>query len=114
MNDECTVTFEGDQGGTYYVACNLTEYISDSMVNTGSSTITLYPQIQQGQNQTNITIPGLSYPRYSVTGGYRYITNARNIRFNFASNYYREHSLSSFVLMVVICSVALIKLVSRR
>ena len=43
MDDFCTVTFTGDQGGTYYVACPLVEYISeDGMVNSGNSTIYLY------------------------------------------------------------------------
>ena len=35
--DGCEVSFEGQYGGTYNVACDQVEYINDELVNTGSN-----------------------------------------------------------------------------
>lgn len=108
MDDECTVTFTGTNGGTYYVACNLVEYLDEQLVNTGSSQIVLYPSIQSGNQQTNITIPALSYPYFSDGYNRVYITNASNVSFNFRSAFYRERSMVSIVLLAVVVSLSLI------
>lgn len=115
MDDACTVTFEGDQGGTYYVACNLVEYIdNESLVNTGNTTIYLYSDIQQGTNSASISIPAFSYPRYYSGNQYRYITNAYNISFNSNSSYYRDFDLVEIVLISIIASISFIRLLLPR
>lgn len=109
MNDECTISFDGDEGGTYYVACNLVKYIDkDNLVNTSSNTIYLYKNILQGSTQTTLYIAPYSYPRYSYNNTYRYITNASNISFNRVSSFYREYDLVNIVLLSIILSVTLI------
>lgn len=114
MDDECTVTFEGNRGGTYYVACNLVEYIDEQLVNTGNSQIVLYPNIQQGVSQNTITIPALSFPYYTNGTTRVYITDAHNVSFNFRSSYYRERQMVNIVLIAVVVSVMLInRLLSR-
>ena len=114
MDDYCTVTFTGTQGGTYYVACNLVEYISEGLVNTSSNSIQLYPAVQQGQQQTNITIPALSFPYYS-SGQYRYyITDAADIAFNDRAEFYRERNMVEIVLMAVMVTIHFITIMIRR
>lgn len=114
MDDYCTVTFEGSQGGTYVVACNLVEYISEGLVNTSSNTIQLYPAVQQGQQQTNLTISALSYPSYRYNNVLYYVTNAHNISFNNRAEYYRERNMVEIVLMCVLAAVMFIQLMIRR
>lgn len=115
MDDFCTVTFTGDQGGTYYVACNLVEYINDeSMVNTGSSTISLYSSPQQGTSTVAIQIPAFSYPRYSYNNNYRYITNASNISFNNRAYFERDYGMVEVVLLTMLVSVSFIRLLFPR
>lgn len=114
MDDYCTVTFEGSQGGTYVVACNLVEYIGEGLVNTSSNTIQLYSAVQQGQQQTNITIPAISYPYYSSGQQRYYITNAHSISFNNRAEYYRERNMVEIVLMCVLAAVMFIQLMVRR
>lgn len=108
MNDECTITFEGTRGGTYYVACNLVGYINEELVNTGSSQIVLYSDIQQGTNQNNITIPALSYPYFTSGTTRTYITNASNVSFNFTASYFRERDVVEIVLIGLVATLSLI------
>lgn len=115
MDDFCSVSFEGDQGGTYYCACNLVGYIDgDTMVNTGSSTISLYTSIQQGTSSAYITIPAFSYPRYTYGNQYRYITNAANITFNNKANFIRNFDVVEIVLLTMLASLTFIRLIVRR
>lgn len=109
MNDECTVTFEGTRGGTYYVACNLTKYVNKKLVNTSNSTIYLYQDIQQGSQSYSITIPSLSYPYYTSGSNRYYITDAHNVSFNKLSSFYREFDVVEVFLLasvVVFCFMA--------
>lgn len=108
MDDACEITFEGTRGGTYYVACNLVEYIGEELVNTGSSTISLYPDFQQGINQNTITIPALGYPYYTSGTQRYYITDATNISYNFASSFYRERGMVEIVLIGIVATLSLI------
>lgn len=115
MDDYCTVSFSGDQGGTYYVACNLVGYIDDeSMVNTGSSSISLYSSPQQGVSSVLIQIPAFSYPRYTYNNQYRYITNASNIRFNNRAYFIRDFDMVEIVLLALIGSISFIRLLFPR
>ena len=115
MDDFCTVTFTGDQGGTYYVACPLVEYISeDGMVNSGNSTIYLYTSPQQSNNSYALSIPAFSYPRYSNGYNTFYITNASNISFNNRSHYYREFNTVEIVLLTLISAISLIRMILPR
>lgn len=105
----CQVTFEGTRGGTYYVACNLVEYIDEqNLFNHSNNNIILYPSIQQGNSQDTITIPALSYPYYTSNTYRYYITNASNISFNFKSAFYRERSMVSIVLLALVVTISLI------
>lgn len=114
MDDYCEVTFEGDQGGTYYVACSLVEYIADDMVNTGNSTIYLYTSPQQSNNSYALSISAFSYPRYSSGYNTYYVTNATNVSFNNRSNYYRERQMVDPVFSILISAVLLINLLIHR
>lgn len=115
MDDYCEVTFEGDQGGTYYVACSLVEYIdNESMVNTGNSTINLYTSPQQGYNTNYLSIPAFSYPRYYSGNNYHYVTNAHNISFNNKSNFYRNFDVVEITLLTLLASLAFIRTLSRK
>jgi len=89
----CTVTFDGDQGGTYFVDCDRVKFINDKdLTNTSSGHIYLYKD--KNYNHTIITLSPSVYASYYWTNGYtsqtRYITNASNIRFNAMSNVYRN------------------------
>lgn len=115
MDDECTVTFDGDQGGTYYVPCNVVGYISDDgLYNTSNSSISLYTGIQSGNSTAYITIPAFSYPRYTVNNQYRYITNARNISFNNKANFIRNFDMVETYLLSLLALVSFINLIVRR
>lgn len=115
MNEECTVTFEGSNGGTYYVACSLVRYIDkETMVNNGNTSISLYPAHGQGQTQNTITIQALSYPRYQSGNQYVYITNARNIRFNALSHFYREYDYVQVMFLAVIAVASVLKVFTRK
>lgn len=117
MDEECTVTFTGDQGGTYYVPCSLVRYIDkETLVNNGNTSISLYPAYNQGQTQTTLTIQALSYPRYQVGqyGNYNYITNASNIQFNAMSHFYREFDYVSVMFLAVISIASVLKLFTRK
>lgn len=113
MFDECEVTFEGSRGGSYYVACNLVPYISENLTNTGSSSITLYPSINQGNSQNNITIPAVGYARYTSGTSTIYITNASKVTFNLASQYYRQRDLVEIVLLGLVVTITLIRMIFR-
>lgn len=114
MDDYCDVTFEGDQGGTYYVACNLVEYINGSdLSNTGSNSINLYTSLQAGNNSAYISIPAFSYPRYLSGNQYRYITNAHNIRFNNKASFIRDFDIVEVVLITLLASISLIRIIAR-
>ena len=115
MDEFCEVTFTGDQGGTYYVACPLVQYISeDGMVNSGNSTIYLYTSPQQSNNSYAISIPAFSYPRYSSGYGTVYITNATNVSFNNRSHYFRESEYVEIILLTLLASISLIRLLLPR
>lgn len=115
MDDYCEVTFEGDQGGTYYVSESQVKYINGSnMVNTSNSTIYLYKNIQSGSGQYTLSIPAFSYPRYSSNNTYYYITNAHNITFNNRSNFIRNFDVVEVCLLTLLACICFIKLMVRR
>lgn len=115
MSDACTVTFEGTQGGTYYVACNLVKYLdNEHLFNTGSSTIYLYKNFLSSQSQTGLTIPALSYPYYTSNNVRYYITNANNISFNLTSSIYRELDMVQVVLLALVVAFSFINRILGR
>ncbi len=100
----CTVTFEGDHGGTYYVPCEYVESIDqETLINTSNTTITLYPSIRHynGNNSYNyIRLNSYSYPLYySSYSSYDEITNVSNVTFN--SNAAKAFSLSYINLFLM-------------
>lgn len=114
MDDYCEVSWEGSQGGTYYVACPLVEYISDELVNTGNSTIYFYTSPQQSNNSYALSASAFSYPRYYSGNNYYYVTNARNVSFNNRSNYYRERQLVDPIFSIIISAILFINLLIHR
>lgn len=114
MDDYCEVSWEGTQGGTYYVACTLVEYISDELVNTGNSTIYFYTSPQQYNNSYVLSAAAFSYPRYYSGNNYHYVTDAHNVSFNNRSNYYRERQLVDPIFSIIISSILLINLLIHR
>lgn len=114
MDDYCEVSWEGTQGGTYYVACPLVEYISDELVNTGNSTIYFYTSPQQSNNSYALSASAFSYPRYYSGNNYYYVTNARNVSFNNRSHYYRERQFVDPIFSIIISAILLINLLIHR
>lgn len=114
MDDYCEVSWEGTQGGTYYVACPLVEYISDELVNTGNSTIYFYTSPQQSNNSYALSASAFSYPRYYSGNNYYYVTNAYNVSFNNRSHYYRERELVDPIFSIIISAILLINLLIHR
>lgn len=114
MDDYCEVSWEGTQGGTYYVACPLVEYISDELVNTGNSTIYFYTSPQQSNNSYALSASAFSYPRYYSGNNYYYVTNAHNVSFNNRSHYYRERELVDPIFSIIISAILLINLLIHR
>ncbi|BET21798.1 hypothetical protein RGT18_13860 [Solobacterium moorei] len=109
----CTVTFDGDQGGTYFVDCSSVKYIdSIDLTNTSSSTIYLYRD--KNSNHFMITLSPYTYPSYYYQSGYnsqtRYITNAANIRFNAMSNIYRNIDYVYLFVSFIVSVYCLFKL----
>lgn len=114
MDDFCEVSWEGTEGGTYYVACPLVEYISDELVNTGNSTIYFYTSPQQGNNSYALSASAFSYPRYGNNYNYYYVTDAYNVSFNNRSHYYRESGMVEIVLLTALAAVSFIRLLLPR
>lgn len=114
MDDFCEVSWEGTQGGTYYVACPLVQYISDELVNTGNSTIYFYTSPQQSNNAYALSAAAFSYPRYYSGNNYYYVTNAHDVSFNNLSHYYREHDMVEIVLLTMVVSISFIRTLLHR
>lgn len=119
MSDRgCTVTFDGDHGGTYYVPCDQVEYLESDLTNNSSSYIYLYKDKNYTQTRGEyIQIGSHQYPRWYASGsGYNavYITNAHDAIFNGNGNMYRDTPILSvgfeLVLMVfAICAIIIKK-----
>lgn len=102
--DGCTVTWEGDHGGTYYIPCDRVEYLNDELINTGSTSFNGYETITSGNDSPYVVFPVNQYPYYYQSYSQRsYITVADNISFNAKSHFYKEFDL---VLIIVVGIVA--------
>lgn len=112
----CTVTIDGNYGGTYYTSCSSIQYIEDgSLFNIGSSTITLYPQ-KSNQNYPRISIPSNSYPRYYANSSTSYVelTNISRTDFNIYSQIYRYNErYSSIIISFMLIFLCMYKVVKR-
>ena len=113
--DGCEVTFSGQYGGTYNVACDQVEYINEELINVGSnSTIYLYPDTTAaGTNSPYIALRSMSYPRYYSSNSYNYteITNVSHVSFNGMSNMYRDSKILSSgtsIILIVFCLISLL------
>lgn len=119
MSDDrgCTVTFEGDHGGTYYTSCDTVQYLDDDLTNNSNTTIYLYKDKNYSQTRGEyIQIGSHQYPRWYQSGsGYNavYITNAHDTTFNGWSNMYRDRPVMSvgfeMILMIFAICAILIK-----
>lgn len=112
--DACTVTWEGDHGGTWYVPCDQVMYITNDFINSGVSSITLYPSISQSGNVDRVIMPVNQYPYFRAYNSYNneYLNVVQNVRYNYVSNFYRDRPIVNvFVLLVValFCVIRLFK-----
>lgn len=116
MDDFCKITFTGDHGGEYYVSCDQVGYITNELINSGSSNIYLYPSIRQGNNQEYISIAPQSYALYHPASGYNnvYITNASVTGFNNRGYYFRDYQFLDLSLCVTLTILLLINVFLRR
>lgn len=116
MND-CTVTFEGDHGGTYTVSSDLVGYINDNLVNEGyNGTIYLYPEgVVEPTRYRYIALPQMQTPRFysGTTSGYTYINNVHNVEFNMNSQIVRAKPYLDLGLTFLISLFVLVKMFSR-
>ena len=90
MDSGCTVTFDGDQGGTYFVPCNVVKFLSDKDLSSScSDTFYLYRDL--GLEHFKISCSSYSLPSYvDSNNSLHFISNVSNIRFNTMSNLYRN------------------------
>lgn len=110
--DGCTVSWEGDHGGTYYIPCDKVEFLNDELINTGAQSFNAYSDVYQGNNNAYITFPTNGYPYYrdNSSYNYQYIINAANITFNAKSHFYKEFDLALLVVLAVIAVCSLTKI----
>lgn len=109
MNDYCTITIDGSDGGTYYVPCNQAEYITRDFINVSSSTINLYQNIRTNNDVAYISMPSLGRPVYHSPSSYNthYITDVTTVQFNRTADFYREYDIA---YLLVLCGVLLFSL----
>lgn len=110
--DACTVTWEGDHGGTWYVPCDQVSYITDDFINSGVSSITLYPSISQGGSTDRVIMPANQYPYWrSATGStQQYLQVVNNVTYNYVSNYYRDRKLVDTFTLLIVCVFCIIRI----
>lgn len=86
----CTVSFDGDQGGTYFVPCDSVKFLSDKDLSSSySETIYLYRDLTS--EHFKISCSSYSLPSYEDFNHIVHvISNVSNVRFNAASNIYRN------------------------
>lgn len=110
MPDFAEVTIDGNHPGTYLVPVNQVQYLTDELLNTSSSTITLYgvygsayPQIRISANSNPIYYTQNNYSGVDVTG----ITS---VEFNSVAKLYRSQNLFSLadtflLLLLSLCVI---------
>jgi hypothetical protein len=113
MDTGCTVTFDGDKGGTYFIDCESVKYINGSdLSNDGYKTLYLYRD--KYNSHFTITIHSCTYASYQVNNGYTYttnfITNAKNIRFNAMANVYRNLDYVYLFVVFIVSVYCLFKM----
>lgn len=110
--DGCTVSWEGDYQGTYYIPCDRAEFLNDELINTGGSSFNAYSNVYQGNNNAYITFPVNGYPYYRDNNSYNYhyITNVSNVTFNAKSYFYKEFDLAVLITLGIIAVVQLLKM----
>lgn len=111
----CTVTINGNYGGTYYVGYQNVQYLEDgTLYNTGTSTITLYAS-KDSSGYPRISIPSLSRPRYYASSNINYvtITDISSTNFNMASQLARFNTRYSSavisILLILLCVVSIFR-----
>lgn len=115
MGDVCTVSWNGDQGGTYYVPCDQVQFISSDLINTSSSSISLYKSLDSGSSySSDLIMPPLSHPRYYFGNSYRYVTNVSDVKFNGLGNMYAERDYLMLGVLFFICFYIMVRLFKRR
>lgn len=113
----CTVTFEGDHGGTYTVSSDMVGYINDDLVNDGyNGTIYLYPADRVQATRTEyIALPNCQTPRYysGSTTGYSLIIDRSNVEFNLQSQVMRATPIIQLGFMFLCSLFVIVKIFSR-
>lgn len=115
MPDVCTITIEGNHAGEYRVGCNQVQYIDrDSLKNTSSSTIYLYP-LNSSDTYPRIALEG-NYGQiyyYTAYNSYSSFTPS-NIELNLKSQLYYYQPVYSLLITGLLLLIWLTKLFRRN
>lgn len=99
--DKCTLTFEGNQGGTYYVPCDKVQYFTNDLINTSNQLVLL--ESGHAHNNFNLRCASNKYCSY-YSGNYtHYVTNARVTGYNLQSRINREFNSVVIPLVSIFC-----------
>lgn len=106
----CSVTFDGDHGGTYFVPCDLVKYISDKDLSSSfSADIILYRDLSR--DHFSIIIPSYSFPYYTDSdSSVHTLSTASNIHFNALANVYRNLDYVYIFVAFIVSVYCLFKL----
>lgn len=109
--DGCTVSWEGDHGGTYYVPCDRVQYLNSELINTSNTSFNGYSTITSSNNSPYVVFPSNGYPYYYESYSNRdYIEVAQNVTFNAKSHYYKEFDIVLIVALGIIAVGNLVKI----
>lgn len=103
MDGSCTVSFDGNYGGTYYLPCDAVSSFDDVLVFNGDTPIYMSSDINRRGNRF-ICNPGCQPAYLDSNENYVYIS-PENVTWNDRSIFYREYD---FIL--VFCLIALVTL----
>lgn len=106
----CAVTFDGDQGGTYFVPCNVVKFLSDKDLSSSySETIYLYRDLTS--EHFKISCSSYSLPSYEDSNhNVHVISNVSNVRFNSIANIYRSLEYVYLFVAFIVSVYCLFKL----
>lgn len=106
----CTVTFDGDHAGTYFVPCDLVKFLNDKdLSSTYSGEINLYRDLSR--DHFSLVVSSYSLPIYTDPDkSVHTISNVSNVRFNAFSNVYRNLDYVYLFVCFIVSVYCLFKL----
>lgn len=114
MNDFIEITIDGTYSGTYYVQANLVKYLTDKCINTGSTTIYLYSNIDGQDRSPYIVCETYRLPYYRSTGYQTtYINNISNTSYNAVGYFYRNYDLISLFVYFTLALASILSIFKR-